>query len=330
MVASPEAIDFANNFSFTADFDSLKPLFFDCPSVNHNYTSRLKSERLIGYELSADLCRRGNVLILWDTSIKYTSRFTVEPYGGSLSYLSFNNNVCNSTVVGVTVLPETISTYSHLLRFVSARAARLASLRARSRDFPCYTTVVDPPGILYDYLYDFSRWEKFVAGRPKTQIFFQGRTYTYNKLPPFPQNKSKKYIKHKRGKKVGEAVTSSIGGVVSSELSVLSENILSVSNLNPLAISFNYHFINSKDCGTTLAEVRREGVGNIIIAHLNINSLRNKFDSLAQLVSGNIDILIIGETKLDDSFPSNNFIINGFKKPYRRDRNSDGGGLWFM
>ena len=33
-----------------------------------------------------------------------------------------------------------------------------------------------------------------------------------------------------------------------------------------------------------------------------------------------IDILIITETKLDDSFPEAQFFIEGFLKPYRLDR----------
>ena len=66
---------------------------------------------------------------------------------------------------------------------------------------------------------------------------------------------------------------------------------------------------------------------NIIIAHLNINSLRNKFDALVHIINGNVDILVIVETKLDQTFPENQFRINGFKKPYRRDRTANGGGI---
>ena len=40
-----------------------------------------------------------------------------------------------------------------------------------------------------------------------------------------------------------------------------------------------------------------------MIAHLNINSLRNKFDLLANQITGNVDVLVISETKLDASFP---------------------------
>lgn len=44
--------------------------------------------------------------------------------------------------------------------------------------------------------------------------------------------------------------------------------------------------------------------GKLILGHLNINSVRNKFDSLKNTISRNKDILLISETKLDDSFPS--------------------------
>ena len=40
----------------------------------------------------------------------------------------------------------------------------------------------------------------------------------------------------------------------------------------------------------------------IIVRHLNINSIRNKFDALYFIIDTNIDILLISEAKLDDSF----------------------------
>ena len=52
-----------------------------------------------------------------------------------------------------------------------------------------------------------------------------------------------------------------------------------------------------------LRSLRLKNVSKIILGHLNINSIRNKFDFLAHQVQGNIDILIISETKLDESFP---------------------------
>ena len=76
-----------------------------------------------------------------------------------------------------------------------------------------------------------------------------------------------------------------------------------------------------------LTKIRGQNVDNIIIAHLNINSLPNKFEVLKSLVLGNVDLLIISETKIDESFPLNQFIIEGFSSPFREDRNSQGGGL---
>ena len=36
---------------------------------------------------------------------------------------------------------------------------------------------------------------------------------------------------------------------------------------------------------------------------------------------------MVSETKIDDSFPETQFINEGYSKPFRRDRNSHGGGL---
>ena len=58
------------------------------------------------------------------------------------------------------------------------------------------------------------------------------------------------------------------------------------------------------------------------MAHLNINSIRNKIELLSEAVTGNIDILMISETKIDESFPTSQFIISGFSSPLRLDRSS--------
>ena len=64
----------------------------------------------------------------------------------------------------------------------------------------------------------------------------------------------------------------------------------------------------------------------MIIAQLNINSLRNKFDLLVQILRNNLDILLISETKIDSSFPTAQFQIEGYTT-YRLDRNTNGGGI---
>ena len=48
---------------------------------------------------------------------------------------------------------------------------------------------------------------------------------------------------------------------------------------------------------------------------------------LSDQIKCNIDVLLVSETKIDDSFPTRNFLIDGFSTPYILDRNSNGGGL---
>ncbi len=60
---------------------------------------------------------------------------------------------------------------------------------------------------------------------------------------------------------------------------------------------------------------------------MNINSIRNKFDFLKVIISNNVDILAIAETKLDNTFPTSQFILEGFHPPFRYDRNRFGGGI---
>ena len=39
------------------------------------------------------------------------------------------------------------------------------------------------------------------------------------------------------------------------------------------------------------------------------------------------DILLISETKIDESFPSAQFLLDGFSRPYRQHRYANGGGI---
>ena len=51
---------------------------------------------------------------------------------------------------------------------------------------------------------------------------------------------------------------------------------------------------------STLKYVRRKNLRRIIFAHLNINSLRNKFDALVDQIKGNVGILVMSKTKVDE------------------------------
>ena len=76
-----------------------------------------------------------------------------------------------------------------------------------------------------------------------------------------------------------------------------------------------------------LVSYRIQNLNRVIVATLNINSIVNKFDQLKLEIGNNIDVLVLTETKLDASFPTSQFIIEGFTIPYRMDRNRNGGGV---
>ena len=76
-----------------------------------------------------------------------------------------------------------------------------------------------------------------------------------------------------------------------------------------------------------LKKMKLTNANKIIIGHLNINSVRNKIEDLKYLIAENIDILLISETKLNNTFPESQFLISGFQPPYREDRNEKVGGL---
>ena len=78
------------------------------------------------------------------------------------------------------------------------------------------------------------------------------------------------------------------------------------------------------DSFKSLKEVRLKNPNRIVLAHLNINSLRNNFDAL---VSGNVDVLVLSETKIDESFPKGQFKIPGFCTPFCLDLDRFGGGI---
>ena len=68
----------------------------------------------------------------------------------------------------------------------------------------------------------------------------------------------------------------------------------------------------------------------IVIGHLNINSIRNKFESFKYLIDGNMDIILLSETKLNDTFYVSQFLIHGFHAPYRANRTVNGGGILLL
>ena len=64
-----------------------------------------------------------------------------------------------------------------------------------------------------------------------------------------------------------------------------------------------------------------------MIIYININSIRNKFNGFSQMIGESVDVLVIAETKIDSSFPTSQFLIDGFKSPYRLDISGNSGGV---
>ena len=92
-----------------------------------------------------------------------------------------------------------------------------------------------------------------------------------------------------------------------------------------------YKSNSKKFCTETnhLKSLRRSNLKRLIFAHLNINSIRNKFELLAKDPASNVDLLMISETKIDNSFPKGQFLIKGFCEPFRIDRNIFGREILF-
>ena len=65
----------------------------------------------------------------------------------------------------------------------------------------------------------------------------------------------------------------------------------------------------------SLNRIRLKRSNRLIFGQININSIRYKFDSLVSALMKNIDILMISETKIDSSFPTAQFSIDGYSPP---------------
>ena len=80
-----------------------------------------------------------------------------------------------------------------------------------------------------------------------------------------------------------------------------------------------------EDVNSSLCSLKLRNVNRLIFGQININSIRNKFELLLSLVSSNIDVLLISETKIDDTFPVSQFSVPGYSVPCRLDRTGNGG-----
>ena len=66
---------------------------------------------------------------------------------------------------------------------------------------------------------------------------------------------------------------------------------------------------------------------NSIMAQISKNSRRNKSGLLVTQIASYIDVLMISETKIDEPFPTSQFLIDSFSSPYRLGRNANRGNI---
>ena len=97
--------------------------------------------------------------------------------------------------------------------------------------------------------------------------------------------------------------------------------------LNDKYIPEAKNYVDKTNINAEFWSLRVKNLNKLTIGHLNIKSLRNKFELLAHQIKDNIDILMISETKHDEKFPISQFLMNGFSSHHRLDLNCSGGGI---
>ena len=109
------------------------------------------------------------------------------------------------------------------------------------------------------------------------------------------------------------------------ECSDISSNRLAESEhpFRPGSVSSNRRNSTSLTAGF-IENLRSKNKNHPIIAQLNINYIRTKFSFLSSQIIKSINILLLSEIKTDYSFPTAQFSLNGYSKPYKLDRNSNG------
>ena len=101
------------------------------------------------------------------------------------------------------------------------------------------------------------------------------------------------------------------------------------------SLSENSVCINDSIVGETmelnaLETTRQENSSDLLLSHLNINSIQNKFEELRHIViESRVQIMVVSETKVDASYPDSQFHIPGYRL-HRQDRKKGGGGVLML
>ena len=73
---------------------------------------------------------------------------------------------------------------------------------------------------------------------------------------------------------------------------------------------------------------RFQNTKNVTISTLDLNFLRNNIGAVQELITNNIDICLLSETKIDENFPNQQFNISNYKT-FRREGNKHSGDYYF-
>ena len=104
-------------------------------------------------------------------------------------------------------------------------------------------------------------------------------------------------------------------------------DILSLTPMSDVSLSLSASISEEKDICHDLRLVRNHCRNNVIISHLNINSLRHTFHDLSDLFSDRlVDFIFISETQLDSTFTQAQCDAPGYNY-IRKDRNCHEGSL---
>ena len=81
------------------------------------------------------------------------------------------------------------------------------------------------------------------------------------------------------------------------------------------------------DIDQLLSDLRSTNPSSLNFCYLNINSVKNKFTDFQEIINGNVDVASIAKTKIYASFPSAQFVFEGYDSPYLLDISNKSGGI---
>ena len=92
---------------------------------------------------------------------------------------------------------------------------------------------------------------------------------------------------------------------------MLDENTTNVQGQKSLTYEFSTLdkvATEEEDVRSILGSLKLRNMNRLIFVQINVNFIRNEFELLFSLVSSNIDLLLISETKIDNTFPVSQFV----------------------